>query len=377
MTATQLRDGPRVSVVMSTFRGARFLPAQLDSILAQSHRDLEILIRDDASGDGTPALLREYATSDRRVRLLPSRDRLGLVASLEILLGEARGEYVAIADQDDVWRPEKVATLLDRIGSHAAIYSASRLIDADGNDLGRTLLEAYDDREPVSGRDPIALFWNNTVSGHAVLFRRSLVPRIVPFDRELLYDHQIGIRALAAGGLAYCELPLVLHRIHGRNQVNGGVLGGSRPLQRDRDLARSFAGKLRRRRTTRRNLLRRLEFYQRNALLASLDPAEIRRAERASRAYRRSFLNPALFLLLLRQPRLFAGRLDRLSRAFRYAKGARWLKLRYRRRAPLGGRRAGRDRAAGRSARAPRLSPARDSRSAPSASSRRRAGSGS
>jgi glycosyltransferase involved in cell wall biosynthesis len=320
--------GPLVSVVMSTYDGAQFLPAQLDSILEQSHRHLEVIVRDDASRDATPALLREYAARDPRLRLELGRANLGLAAGLEWLLGRAGGEFVAIADQDDVWHPEKIATLLAHIGANQAVYSASRLIDAAGADLGCTLLEAFRVR-PVSGSDPLALFWGNTVSGHALLFRRELVDRVLPFHRLIVYDHQIGIESLVSGGLAYCDAPLVFHRIHDRNHTNRTVLRTARRV-REPDLARHFAGKIRRRRATRRRLLERLRFYTDRSLLP-IDAEAMRRAEQSARAFRRSFFNAPLFWILLGEPRLLEGRRHRAVRAFRYAKGAGFLKLAYRR----------------------------------------------
>ncbi len=339
MTRVPVRDrrdeSPLVSVVMSTYNGERFLAEQLETILAQSHRPLEILIRDDASSDATPAILRRYASRDARITFIPASENRGLAASLEILIRQSRGDFIAIADQDDVWRTDKIATLIRHIGRNAAVYSASRLIDGRGRDLGCTLLQAFNDRRPVSGRDPLRLFWCNTVSGHALMFRRSLAGRLFPFDPLFPYDHQIGIRALADGGLAYCDEPLVRHRIHGGNQTNGSVFRklrrpGPGHAESDRvGLARTWAAKMRRRREARLILLRKLRFYQAGGVLQSISEREIRRAERSMRRFRRSFFNPALFVLLLKQSRLFGGGLDRIRFAFRHSKGARWQKMGY------------------------------------------------
>lgn len=120
---------PTLSVVMCTYNGARYLAEQMDSILAQDVPIDEIVVHDDGSTDGTLALLDDYAQrlsgKPDAPQLIIHRNakNLGYNANFRTALLVARGEYIAIADQDDVWFSHKLRTQLQAIGSAALCYS--------------------------------------------------------------------------------------------------------------------------------------------------------------------------------------------------------------------------------------------------------------
>ena len=92
---------PKVSVLIPTFRYARFLPAAVDSVLAQEFRDFELLISDDASGDGSAEIIRSYAARDPRIRFHIHPGNIGMVSNWNWCLGEARGDHVKFLFGDD------------------------------------------------------------------------------------------------------------------------------------------------------------------------------------------------------------------------------------------------------------------------------------
>src|SRR5512140_193663 len=103
-----------IDVLLATYQGGAYLPAQLDSLLAQAHGDFHVLVRDDGSTDETRAVLERYAAQHpNRITVLPADgQRLGAAGSFARLLGESRGRYVMFCDQDDVWLPDKIALTL-------------------------------------------------------------------------------------------------------------------------------------------------------------------------------------------------------------------------------------------------------------------------
>lgn len=107
-SVTSDQQAPALSVAMSVYNGERFLAEAIDSILAQSFTDFEFLILDDGSRDATPAMLRDYAAKDSRIRPI-IRENRGLVASLNQLLDEARAPIIARMDADDIAHPERFA----------------------------------------------------------------------------------------------------------------------------------------------------------------------------------------------------------------------------------------------------------------------------
>lgn len=108
-----------VEILMSTYNGEKYLIEQLDSILAQTHGNLILTIRDDGSKDSTSEILSSYATADKRIRLV-LQDNLGIVGSFYWLLKNADSEcqFFAFADQDDVWLPNKVERALNVLSGY-------------------------------------------------------------------------------------------------------------------------------------------------------------------------------------------------------------------------------------------------------------------
>src|SRR5437868_1739700 len=97
---------PLVSVVMPLYNAAVYLPAALDSILAQTLRDFELIVVDDGSRDRSPAILRRYQSRDPRLRVI-SRPNTGIVGALNDGLAVSRGEFIARMDADDISLPER------------------------------------------------------------------------------------------------------------------------------------------------------------------------------------------------------------------------------------------------------------------------------
>jgi len=140
-----------VSIVMATYNGQDFLCQQIDSIIGQSYSNLEIIIQDDGSSDGTCNIVRRYALKDSRIQFFKNKENLGIVQNFYDLIDKATGEYIAISDQDDIWKPNKIEFLINHIGIHSLIYSDSQLIDQSGDQTGKTLLETLG-HIPKSGR---------------------------------------------------------------------------------------------------------------------------------------------------------------------------------------------------------------------------------
>ncbi len=204
-------DTPLVSVALCTWNGERWLRLQLDSILAQEDVLLEVVVLDDASSDGTPALLREYAARDGRIRLHANTTNLGHLHSFEKCMGLCQGDFIAPADQDDIWHPRKLRTLLDAIGDADLAYCDSTYIDCEGHPTGRNV---SDDLHMHRGHDPLRYIFQNTVSGHAALLPRRLLDDTLPFPPHLYHDWWLAIRAAAGHGVIYVDIPLVRFRRH-------------------------------------------------------------------------------------------------------------------------------------------------------------------
>lgn len=212
---------PLISVVVTTYNAGGYLEPQLDSILHQTYTHLEIIIADDCSTDGTIEILKNYANKDSRIKLICHAENIGFVKNLEDALSYAKGELIAISDQDDIWELEKLTLLQENLGHASAIYSDSQIINGAGEFSGFTVLNMIRVNFAAEGNDPLLVLHKNHVSGHALLFNRDIL--LLPFSERFIYDHQLAFLALADKGLKFFNKPLVRHRIHGKNQVNGAL----------------------------------------------------------------------------------------------------------------------------------------------------------
>lgn len=224
-------DSPLISVALSVYNGAAFLPAQLDSILRQSEVDLEVIAVDDASSDGSLALLEEYARNDPRVNVHPNLQNLGPTRSFERAMSLCHGEFIAPSDQDDIWLPDKLHTLLEAIGDRDLAYCDSEYIDEAGQAAGRRI---SGDIDMLDGNQPLRFAFDNSVSGHAMLVRRSLFEAVRPLPAQLYYDWTLAMFAAARGGVVYLDRPLVQFRRHVQAFSSLGKGAGQAVRRRDR-----------------------------------------------------------------------------------------------------------------------------------------------
>jgi hypothetical protein len=192
---------PRVSVLLPVRDAERFLPEALESILAQSFRDFELLAIDDGSRDGSAAILDACARRDPRVRVV-RRPHQGLIATLNDGLGLARGELIARMDADDVALPqrlEKQVARLDRDPQLVCIGGAFELIDAAGRLFDRAFPPC--DHASILAR---ALRGESTISHSAATFRRDLVRQLGGYQESARWveDLDLWLRLSEHGSLA-------------------------------------------------------------------------------------------------------------------------------------------------------------------------------
>ena len=207
----------KVSVCMASYNGEKYIEEQLRSILRQLRDYDEVVIVDDASKDKTKEIIRSI--QDSRVRLIEHFINSGVVSTFEESVRNATGEIIFLADDDDVWAPNKVDRLLKEFEAHPDAHIAMTrvsLIDQDGMPLKE---ESYNGRNTFQSG-----FWRNVLQNHfqgsAMAFRSSLLPFILPFPkrRGFLHDQWIGTRNAALGGSAiFLEEPLLLYRRHSQN----------------------------------------------------------------------------------------------------------------------------------------------------------------
>ena len=221
---------PLISIALCTFNGERHLREQLDSLLAQDWPHIEIVAIDDASTDTTAAILDTYAKRDARIRYSRNERNLGYHQNFEAAITRCQGRWIAPCDQDDIWLPHKLSTLAAELASGQAVlaYGDSTLVDEQGHPLGQRL---SDRMNRFSTEDPVAYWFANNVTGHAMLFERGLLEHAQPFPTNLFHDWWLAYVAASAGRISYVDQCLVRYRQHSQTVTD---ITGSRPNPTER-----------------------------------------------------------------------------------------------------------------------------------------------
>ena len=224
-------DAPLLVICLPTFNPPReLLRRQLDSIRVQTHRAWLCLICDDASTAEHRTVIRALLEDDERFVLALSDERRGVYHNVErcLELVPRQAEFVALADQDDRWYSQKLARLLNefRHADTQLVYSDLRVVD----EAGEVLAESYWTTWRNNQTDLVQLLFENTVTGAAALFRRSLLTTALPFPARvghLYHDHWLACTALALGRIRFVPEPLYDYVQHHSN-----VVGHFSPVRR-------------------------------------------------------------------------------------------------------------------------------------------------
>lgn len=203
--------GPRVAICMATFNPPLALfKAQVASLQAQTHSNWVCIVTDDCTDNELYDRCRYVVKHDPRFVFFQNRTRHNFYHNFQEGLRRtpADAEFVALCDQDDVWRPEKLRTLLDSFaGTTQLVYSDARVVDQDGKVRSETFWRLRRNNHT----DLPTLMVANTVTGAASMFRASLLADIIPFPTPIgpaFHDHWIGLVALIRGGIGYVDAPL-------------------------------------------------------------------------------------------------------------------------------------------------------------------------
>lgn len=204
-----------ISVCIATYNGEKYLKEQLDSILVQIKNDDEVIISDDGSTDETISLIKEYAKNDSRIKLYKGPGK-GVIANFEFAITKSQGDFIFLADQDDVWLAEKVEVTLDYFGSHPKIdLVISDLIIVD-EQLEEIEASYFDYRKVKVGF--IQNIVKNKYIGAGMAFRKELKAKVIPIpDNVPMHDMWIGLIAAYEKKSALIPQKLTLYRRHNNN----------------------------------------------------------------------------------------------------------------------------------------------------------------
>jgi glycosyltransferase involved in cell wall biosynthesis len=206
---------PLVSIALCTYNGERFLTEQLTSILNQTYRNFELIIVDDNSTDATIQIISNYLPHPQ-INLHRNEKNLGYAGNFGKAISLCKGEYISLADQDDIWLPGKIELMVRKMDGISGLYHNSAFINKEGKLTGEQLSDKV---HFVSGKVPESLLLYNYIAGHTLMISRDVLKHALPMPKGIYHDWWLAFVCMNLNGLNYIEKPLVYYRIHDSNQT--------------------------------------------------------------------------------------------------------------------------------------------------------------
>jgi glycosyltransferase involved in cell wall biosynthesis len=211
-----MKTKAKVSVIIPTYNRAHYICEAIDSALAQTYPDVEIVVVDDGSTDGTRAVLKGYGDKIRYYY----QENQGVSAALNFGIEKSSGQYLAILDDDDIWFPEKLEVQVAHLEAHpevGMVHADMLILDERSDDSvpkKRTL-----SRPIPSGYILPELIVKNVIAYPTVVVRRSCLDEVGLFDPELRSseDYHLWLRIARRFPITYLDQPLAIYRLHSTN----------------------------------------------------------------------------------------------------------------------------------------------------------------
>ena len=220
----------KVNILLSTYNGEAYLREQVASIQAQSHKDWNLLIRDDGSRDSTRQIIEELVAEDERIRFInpDSQENLGVIKSFHALLTYEKADYYLFSDQDDVWVKDKLLIQLEEALKYPTplpilVYTDLKVVDQELKVLHESMITTQSGH---ANTELIQEITENTVTGGVSLINHSLAQLWTGQEEYplLMHDWYLALLAASQGKLIYLDQATELYRQHTSNVLGARTL---------------------------------------------------------------------------------------------------------------------------------------------------------
>lgn len=232
-----------LSVCLATYNGERFIKEQIESILCQIDAEDELIISDDHSMDNTISII--HTIQDSRIVLLENKSRNGVIGNFENAISKAKGEYIFLSDQDDVWLPLKVKNTISKIKSieerntkdkPILVFSDAIVVDENLHVLIPSVFGHSKENPDISGT-PDILSVANRMLGCTMAFNRKAKEISLPIaSSAVMHDWWIALSVSKQGIIEPIYQKTVLYRQHNNNVIGAKSLQPESKLLRLREL---------------------------------------------------------------------------------------------------------------------------------------------
>lgn len=204
-------ENKKVSVAMATYNGEKYIREQILSILKNLKEDDEVIISDDGSTDNTILILNSIG--DKRIKIFPGPKK-GFVKNFENAIKMCSGDYIYLADQDDIWLPNKVERVNLMLQKYYLVCHNAFIMQE--NDITKEKIQDSRGKH----KSFFMTFYKNSYIGCCMAFRKEIVNLILPFPNNLdVHDWFIGVIANKKYGSYFLNEPLIYYRRHNTNTI--------------------------------------------------------------------------------------------------------------------------------------------------------------
>lgn len=221
----------KIDILMATYNGEKYVTEQIESILNQDYKDINLIISDDCSKDNTREILKGYENKDSRITVFYQEENLGYVKNFEFLLKQVKSDYFMLSDQDDVWLPEKVSKSFEYLKEQNAelVFSDLTVVNEKLEEIHPSFNELMKYTKKALKYDDYRLqFLYNCVTGCTLLSKSKYLQNVLPVpdnSKYVIHDFWIPLIISFKGKIKYLNEPLIKYRQHGNNQVGAKMTG--------------------------------------------------------------------------------------------------------------------------------------------------------
>ena len=215
----------KVDVLVATYNGEKYIKQQIESLLNQTYKNIQIYISDDCSTDGTRQILKEYENNNR-IKIFYQEKNLGYVGNFEFLLHQVKSNLYMLCDQDDVWKKEKIEKSVEKLKSEDLdlVFGDLEVVDENLNTIYSSYNKYMHMSEKIENyyQDYRLQYLYNCMTGCTMLSKRKYLDKILPLPKNskyMIHDYWIGLIVSLNGKVGYLNTPYILYRQHGKNQV--------------------------------------------------------------------------------------------------------------------------------------------------------------
>lgn len=211
----------QISVCLVSYNGEKYIKKQIESILNQTHFVDEIIISDNGSVDKTIEIIKSF--SNNRIKVFHNlsnekNTRKKIIQNVEYSLNQAQGNFIFLADQDDIWFLKKVEIMMEYLKENTLVISDAVLIDENENIISDSFFKL----SQFKFNFPFDLI-RNPYSGCAMAFKKELLEFAIPFPKSVpLHDIWLGNVAKYFFSVAVINKPLMYYRRHSENASSAG-----------------------------------------------------------------------------------------------------------------------------------------------------------